>query len=324
MRKFILIFAAIAVTNISFGNALLNHLNKLYEKDQSKCFKRSKWFIKHFDERAEPYFFAFRVQSSKISEAKNSISAFYKTKTALKYAQGFQERAGEELLEELNWGSFSDQFSEDVRELILLLESENEERYADMLAARFEKFDQFETVDNVVIEIKETREENVSNTVFEASTSNMMFNMPTGSEVIPSTSMANEVELLELINAERAKKGQSELIWNEELANAARYHAFDLGSQDYFKHDTYDRVDGNLVRIGDSFERIRKFYNDSHVNSENIAAGDARPSGTYQQWVTSKGHYENMFNPDSKKVGIGYVNVPGSTFGHYWVFCTAE
>lgn len=324
MKNLLLVFASIFFVQNSNANILLAHLDHLYQKDKSKCLERSKWFIKHFDERAEPYYFAFRVQSSKISEAKNSISAFYKTKTALKYAQGFQERAGEELLEELNWKSFSNQFSEDVRELILLLESENEERYADMLAARFEKFDQFETVDNVVIEIKETRDENVNNAVFEASTSKMMFDMPSGKEIIPSTSIASEVELLEMINKERVKKGQGELIWDEDLANAARYHAFDLGSQNYFKHDTYDRIDGNLVRIGDTFDRIRKFYSDSHVNSENIAAGDARASGTYQQWNTSKGHHENMFNPESKKVGIGYVYVPGSTFGHYWVFCTAE
>lgn len=324
MKKQILILTMVVITNISFGNVLLNHLNKLYEKDQSKCMERSKWFMKHFKERAEPYYFAFKVQNNRIADAKNNISAFYRTKIAIKYALEFQERADDELITDLSWYTESSDFSEDVRKLILLLESEDEERYADLLASRFEKLDQFENTENVVVEIKNVRDENVSNTVFEAGTSKMMFNMPTGNEIIPSASLANEVELLEMINKERKKKGLEELIWNEDLANAARYHAFDLGSQNYFNHDTYDRVDGNLVRIGNTFERIRKFYDDSHVNAENIAAGDSRPSGTYDQWYTSKGHYETMFNAKSKKVGIGYVKVPGSTYAHYWVLCTAE
>ena len=81
---------------------------------------------------------------------------------------------------------------------------------------------------------------------------------------------------------------------------------------------------GKFVKIGGTFERIRLFYHDSFANSENIAAGNATPEETYQQWYESKGHNENMFNSSSTKVGIGYYHVPGRTYGHYWVFCTAH
>lgn len=324
MKRIVLTSVLVILTQFAGANVLLNHLNKLYEKDQSKCFERSKWFMKHWEERAEPYLFAFKVQSSRVDKANSTVSAFYRTRTALKYAMGFKELADEDLKSELNWLEMEESFTKEVKELIILLEGENEQQYADLLSDKFDKFSNIEDSDNEILEIVVAREENVKNTVFEASTSGLMFNMPTGKEIIPSSSISSEVELLRLINQEREKQGLEELVWNEDLANAARYHAFDLGSQDYFKHETYDRIDGNLVRIGDSFERIRKFYSDSHVNSENIAAGDARANGTYKQWYNSKGHFENMFNPNSKKVGIGYVNVPGSTYGHYWVFCTAE
>lgn len=46
--------------------------------------------------------------------------------------------------------------------------------------------------------------------------------------------------------------------------------------------------------------------------------------GTCQQWYTSKGHYDNMFNSSSKKVGIGVCHIPRSPYGYYWVFCTAQ
>ena len=114
------------------------------------------------------------------------------------------------------------------------------------------------------------------------------------------------------------------LEWEEDLAKACRYHAYDLGSQGYFDHNSFDRNKDNLFEVGGTFERIRKFYNDTFVNSENIAAGNEGVEGTFQQWYTSKGHYENMFNSSSKKVGIGVCHIPGSTFGYYWVFCTAQ
>ena len=114
------------------------------------------------------------------------------------------------------------------------------------------------------------------------------------------------------------------LVWNEDLAKAARYHAHDLGSQKYFDHNTYDRVDNELVAIGSTFDRIKKFYDKTHVNSENIAAGNESPNKTYLQWYNSVGHNENMFNASSRFVGIGFCQVPNSPHEYYWVFCTAE
>ena len=114
------------------------------------------------------------------------------------------------------------------------------------------------------------------------------------------------------------------LIWEEDLARAARYHAYDLATQNYFDHNSYDRINGNLIEVGNTFTRIKKFYNETFVNSENIAAGNESAEGTYLQWYNSPGHYKNMFNKKSSKVGIGVFKSSESSYGYYWVFCTAE
>jgi uncharacterized protein YkwD len=119
-------------------------------------------------------------------------------------------------------------------------------------------------------------------------------------------------------------KGLPELEWVEDLANAARYHAYDMATQNYFSHDTYDRIDGKLVKVGGTFPRIKRFYSSTFVNTENIAAGSAGADQTYRQWFTSPGHHKNMFNKSATKVGVGLYYYPGSTYKYYWVFCTAK
>lgn len=150
------------------------------------------------------------------------------------------------------------------------------------------------------------------------------YGMPEGDEDIGPDNFASERELLRLINNERIRKGLEPLKWDNSLTRAARYHANDMASQRYFDHNTYDRIDGKLVKIGGTFERIRKFYNRRFVNSENIAAGSKLAKGTYYQWDISKGHHANMFNKVSKYVGIGLAYNPESPYKYYWVFCTSR
>ena len=132
--------------------------------------------------------------------------------------------------------------------------------------------------------------------------SGQFYGMPKGTEIVTSHNFASEQKMLRLINLERKKQGMVELVWEEDLAKACRYHAYDLGSQNYFDHNSHDRINGELVEVGGTFTRIRSFYNETFVNSENIAAGNETAADTYQQWYNSKGHYENMFNKSSRKV----------------------
>jgi uncharacterized protein YkwD len=52
--------------------------------------------------------------------------------------------------------------------------------------------------------------------------------------------------------------------------------------------------------------------------SENIYAGTgASASSTFQAWMGSSGHRDNMLHPDIVHIGIGYAYTATSTYGAY-------
>jgi len=138
--------------------------------------------------------------------------------------------------------------------------------------------------------------------------------LPTGEEDVPSSNADFEADVLHMVNAERRKKGLGELAWSEDLARAARYHAADMAADQYFCHDTRDRVliGSKLVlrRVAKPFERIAAF--NERGGGENIASGARTPGEAMRGWMRSKGHRENILRRDSQLLGVGFV-------GGYWV-----
>lgn len=130
--------------------------------------------------------------------------------------------------------------------------------------------------------------------------------------------------LFRQINEARSKAGLGTLQWDKDLARAAFYHAKDMATEDYFDHDSKNRINGQLQEAEETFVRIGKFYKSGFAHSENIAAGNSSPEMTYQQWFNSPGHYRNMFKSESTHAAVGVFYDPNSTFGWYWVFCGAK
>src|SRR5690606_38910064 len=89
------------------------------------------------------------------------------------------------------------------------------------------------------------------------------YGMPSGKENVLSGSTEEEAKLLKLINQERAKRRAPALAWNEDLAKASRYHAYDQGTQGYFSHASNDKINDKLVIVGSTFDRINRFYKGS-------------------------------------------------------------
>ncbi len=125
-----------------------------------------------------------------------------------------------------------------------------------------------------------------------------------GGQNPPVTHAAYEQRVVELVNAQRASEGLSPLKLNVELSNAARFHAVDMYEDDYFKHDTYDKVDGALVLTCQWFERIRS-YLPTGATGENIAWGYPSPEAVVEGWMASPGHRQNILG-DYWEIGVGY------------------
>jgi uncharacterized protein YkwD len=125
-----------------------------------------------------------------------------------------------------------------------------------------------------------------------------------------------EQQVVDLVNLERANRGLPPYKRVTALDEAARYHSADLGQDNYFDHNTYDRVNGNLVYVCDTWTRIGKYY--AGASGENIAAGYSTPQSVMNGWMNSTGHRNNILSTHSREIGVGYANQSGSDYYHYW------
>lgn len=305
-------------------------LKKAYANDQEKCLVRSERWIKILPNNPAGYYYASMIHFERAQKESTTRKKYNELSKSLKYARELESLKTQSFLAQVEWDTLTPVIGLFTRQVQSALEDEDLDQLSESLEKKVKRFD-WEIADapsNTYTASNEgTTEHSDLTEATEVSTSSFRngqyFGRPTGTEMVASFNVQSEKEMLAYINAERAKKGQKPLVWEEDLAKAARYHAFDMGSQDYFEHDSHDRTNGNLKEVAGTFERIRAFYNTTFVNSENIAAGNEGAKDTYMQWFNSPGHYDNMFNGASGKVGIGVCYVPGSTFGYYWVFCTA-
>jgi uncharacterized protein YkwD len=115
-------------------------------------------------------------------------------------------------------------------------------------------------------------------------------------------------EMLTMINEARAEVGAPALKLSSELCNAANIRAKEIASS--FSHTRPD---------GSSFYTVLDDigYSGSRSSGENIAAGYSSVSDTFEQWMNSPGHYENMMKSNYKYIGIGYYK-SSSGYVYHW------
>ena len=135
----------------------------------------------------------------------------------------------------------------------------------------------------------------------------------------PIVNEAFEIRVVELVNQERADNGNLPPLKRViALTSAARYHATDLGVDNYFEHDSYDRSGSNLDRVCDAFDRVGLWYQNWRSAAENIAAGHRTPEDVVKDWMSSSGHRSNILDPDFTEIGVGFYQGAGD-YGTYWV-----
>lgn len=319
--RYLSFFLFLAPTLFLANDRLFNRLNHLYQEKPEKCLHIAKKQIAKNSRISAPYYFASRIYFDKF-QSSNTLSKKYSSLgRSIYYGMAFEKRKDQQLQSRVKWADFKKDLLYQSNSLVAELQSESLKEKATKLIVKLEKFNGKKP--NVIDRKRTPSIPHVKPEIASTFKNGQYFGMPSGNERIPSANLQGEKQLLAILNKARKEKGMSELVWEENLANAARYHAFDLATQKYFDHKTFDRTNNDLTEVGGTFVRIKKFYKTSFINSENIAAGNASPEITYNQWYNSPGHYNNMFNKSSKKVGIGVYYDKNSPYGYYWVFCTA-
>jgi len=336
MKKLIILLAFIIVET-SFTNIILTdhfeRFQKMYDSDKEKCFNMSKDMADRNSTSFIPYYFLLKIELEEYKELdyvgfignrsnNNDIYDYYieLMYKMIDYTNKIYDFANEDELYETNcfilFGEMNDELGDLCRSLLL----------ADRLSLKEELLKRSNSFFSIEIEVLNSNGATSSRTSQDVRINNAYPNMeaskffngiPNGNEDIPSFNKDIELEFLRILNRARIEKGLNPLSLDQDLCRAARYHSYDMGSQNYFDHTSYDRPNNGskLIEVCGTFTRIRKF---APCYGENIAAGNGSAEGVYNQWFNSPGHKKNMFNSSWTKIGIGFVRVPGSKFIDYW------
>ncbi|MFN2285380.1 MAG: CAP domain-containing protein [Anaerolineae bacterium] len=137
---------------------------------------------------------------------------------------------------------------------------------------------------------------------------------------VPSSNPNYEQTLVEMVNAARAAQDPPvpPLKRVSLLDDSARYHATDMAVDDYFTHNSQDRVGGTLQVVCSFDQRISTYYTSWRILSENIAALSSTPQEVMNIWMNSSGHRENILRTASCEIGVGYYEGAGQ-YSRYWV-----
>jgi uncharacterized protein YkwD len=135
-----------------------------------------------------------------------------------------------------------------------------------------------------------------------------------------------EWQLLERVNAMRARRGLDPLRLSSELASAAHHHSRDMARNGFCGHDSAN---------GTSFwSRIPRFYGRgtgwrSWSAAENVLCHPRRLSAAaaLARWLASPGHRANLLAPEWRDIGLAAVwmrSAPGSLRGRAAFLLTAD
>jgi uncharacterized protein YkwD len=114
---------------------------------------------------------------------------------------------------------------------------------------------------------------------------------------------------------------------NPRLASVARERAQDMAELGYFGHKNPSGEWPNYL-VRKAGYKLPTYYPDNSNSIESIAAGFTSPDAAWAGWMDSEGHRVHILGNDpfwrnQEQIGVGYVNLAGSQYVHYWVIMTA-
>lgn len=117
--------------------------------------------------------------------------------------------------------------------------------------------------------------------------------------------LAIYVDVIELVNIERAAVGLQPLTLNYKMCLAADYKSNEMLELKYFSHTS--------PIYGSPFNMMSAFDITYRTAAENIAQGQTTAKMVMNSWMNSPGHCANILNPSFNQIGIGL-----SDYGCYW------
>ncbi|MEU7839389.1 CAP domain-containing protein [Micromonospora sp. NPDC049114] len=117
---------------------------------------------------------------------------------------------------------------------------------------------------------------------------------------------AQAQEVVDLVNAERAKAGCKALSVDDKLMTAAQRH-----SQDQADHQNMSHTGSDGSNTGVRLDRVGYAW---RTYGENVAWNQKTPTAVMDAWMNSSGHRANILNCAFTEIGVGIA----SSNGPYW------
>ena len=127
---------------------------------------------------------------------------------------------------------------------------------------------------------------------------------------MPAHAASKADELLQLVNAERAKQNLAPLAMGDAKLQAAA----DERAKEVAKVASHTRPDGT-----NCFTVLKEYGVSDTATGENAAWGETTPEKVVADWMASEGHRVNIMDPAAKYMCLGYNYDASSQWGHNWI-----
>lgn len=117
-------------------------------------------------------------------------------------------------------------------------------------------------------------------------------------------------EVLDLVNAERAKAGLKPLVMGDaKLTAAAQKRAEEIAT-----------VNSHVRPNGSKWYTVLSEYGVTDAAAgENAAWGSVSPEEVVNAWMNSEGHRANILDPEARTMSVGYYYNSSTSWGHQWI-----
>lgn len=130
---------------------------------------------------------------------------------------------------------------------------------------------------------------------------------PASCDYSTSSSYANEIA--NLINNARAQNGLPALAVNAQLTAAAQAHSIDMACHGLISHTGSDGSSPRQRIVAAGYSPSR---------SSEIIYGSGYPQTAFEWWMNDQIHRDEILNPNTTEMGVGYAYVSSSSYGGYY------
>lgn len=266
-KKIVLILGILLSSHVIWGQGMVyKRLLRLESNSPEKLEKIAARYTKLLPKNPSSYFFLSKVHFKKFENAqedkKKSRHIYECLKLAYK-AQVLDRKA--QLVKQQEWLSYKEKIKYEVyfytKETSITFNLEKIRKKYYSFIGNGQKIYLLESE----LKLEVPQEQRVDS---------LFYGLPSGKEYVKSGGIEEEAKMLDIINEERKKMGFPLMQLDSSLTAACRYHAYDMGTQNYINHIGHDLgMDGRMYFANYTFDRIRQFYNKTNLLGENISWG---------------------------------------------------